>query len=149
MLYYRIFHVTEASSCKHIKQLKNMDITLVITIVKSLFISFGWPSEAFEWPSEAFEWPSEACKRRFWLAEWMILTCWPDDSGLLNEPYNDALMVSQEWCHRFRKALGHLSKNCLKSFKWNSDNSPMTLRRVAKEVKKGAQGRSIGFRMTL
>ena len=75
MLYYRIFHVIDASSCKHIKQLKNMDITLVITIVKSPFISFGCTYAGFGWPSEAFGWPSEACKRRFWLAEWMILAC--------------------------------------------------------------------------
>lgn len=98
--------------------------------------------------------------RRLWMAIrslWMairslqteILACWMDDFGLLNGPYNDALMVSLEWCHRFRKALGLLSKNCLKSFKWSSDNSLVTLQRVAKEVKKGAQGRSNGYLMTL
>ena len=142
MLYYRIFHVIEASSCKHIKQLKNMDITFVITIAKSPFISFGCTYAGFGWPSEACGWPSEACKRRF-------QACWMDDFSLLNGLYNDALMVSLEWCHRFRKALGLLSKNCLKTFKWSSDDSPMTLRRVAKEVKKGAQGRSNGYLMTL
>ena len=65
MLYYRIIHVIEASSFKHIKQLKNMDITLVITIAKSPFISFGCTYAAFGWPSEA-------CKRRFRLADRMI-----------------------------------------------------------------------------
>ena len=91
--------------------------------------------------------------RSLWMAirslQTELLACWPDDFGLLNGLYNGALMGSPEWCHRFRKALGHLSKNCLKSFKWSSDNSPMTLQRVAKEIKKGAQGRTIGFLMTL
>ena len=82
MLYYRIIHVIEASSFKHIKQLKNMDITLVITIAKSPFISFGCTYAGFGWPSEA-------CKRRF-------QACRMDDLGLLNGPYNDALMVSPE-----------------------------------------------------
>ena len=66
-----------------------MDITLVITIVKSPFISLGCTYAGFGWPSEAFGWPSEACKRRF-------QACRPDDFGLLNGPYNDALMVSPE-----------------------------------------------------
>ena len=73
-----------------------MDITLVITIVKSPFISFGCTYAGFGWPSEACGWPSEACKRRFQLADRMISACRMDDFGLLNGLYNDALMVSPE-----------------------------------------------------
>ena len=142
MLYYRIFYVIEASSCKHIKTIEE------------------YGDHACHYNSKISVHKLWMYIRRLWMAirslrmairslQTEISACWPDDLGLLNGLYNDALMGSLEWCHRFRKALGHLSKNCLKTIKWSSDNSLVTLRRVAKEVKKSAQGRSNGFLMTL